>query len=150
MRDATIAAIGIACAALAALAANAYDMASDPLGKLVHGVCSAGRLGLPLENATDVKSDMLKNIWEGCRQESVKDLSCYPFTLTKDGKSRIIYMPGDAPSDARYEPLTADCKGRVGRWPVWHDAKEDPSETYRMGAFYADNPPGELPKTRSQ
>ncbi len=93
---------------------------------------------------------MLKNIWEGCRQESVKDLSCYPFTLTKDGKSRIIYMPGDAASDARYEPLTADCKGRVGRWPVWHDAKEDPSETYRMGAFYADNPPGELPKTRSQ
>lgn len=152
MRHARIEAVGIACAALVAceLPANAYDMASDPLGKLIHAVCSAGRLGLPLEDATDVKSDVLKNIWEGCRQESVKDLSCHPFTLTKDGKSRIIYMPGDAPSDARYEPLTADCRGRVGRWPVWHDAKEDPDETYRMGHFYADNPPGELPKARSQ
>jgi len=119
------------------------------LGKLVHAVCGAGRLGLPLEDVTELKSDKLKNILEGCRQESVKDLSCYPYTLTKDGKSRVIYMPGSEPSDARYEPLTADCKGRVGRWPAWRDAKEDPDETYRMGAFYAENPPGELPKARS-
>jgi hypothetical protein len=75
----------------------------------------------------------------------VKDLSCYPFTFTKDGKSRVIYMPGSQPGDARFEPLTADCKGRVGRWPAWQEAKEDQAETYRMGMFYAKNPPGELP-----
>ena len=152
MRRAGIETIGIVCAALVACAlpADAFDMASDPLGKLVHATCSAGRLGLRLEDFTDLKSDILKNIWEGCRQESVKDLSCYPFTLTKGGKSRVIYMPGDAPSDARYEPMTADCAGRVGRWPVWHGAIEDKDETYRMGAYYADNPPGELPKASSQ
>jgi hypothetical protein len=152
MRHARIGVIGMACLAVTAcaLSANAYDMAPDPLGKLVHAVCSAGRLGVALEDVTHLTSDKLRDIWEGCRQESVKDLSCYPFTLTKDGKTRIIYMPGEAPSDARYEPMTADCKGRVGRWPAWSDAKEDPTETYRMGAFYADNPPGELPKARSQ
>ena len=53
---------------------------------------------------------------------------------------RLPFFAGNAHSDARYEPLTADCRGRVGRWPAWRDAKEDPDETYRMGAFYADNP----------
>jgi hypothetical protein len=134
---------GLLCVSSAAIA---YDMASDPLGKLVHAACEAGRLGFPLKDFTDLKSDIMNNIWEGCRQESVKDLSCYPFTRTKDGKSRVIYLPGDAPSDARFEPVTADCRGRVGRWPVWKGTKEDPNETYRMGAFYADHPPGELPK----
>jgi hypothetical protein len=156
MRHARIAAIGIACAMLAACASRAN--ADDDIAKgqkLIHAVCRAGRLGLKLEDVADFLTagsapDILKNIWEGCRQETVKDLSCYPYTLTKDGKSRAIYMPGDAPSDARYEPLTADCKGRVGRWPAWPDAKEDPSETYRMAHFYANNPPGELPKARSR
>jgi hypothetical protein len=156
MRHAKIGVIGIASAVWVACSplANAQDDLAKGQ-KMIHATCSAGRLGLKLEEVADYLNpqntpDILKNIWEGCRQESVKDLSCYPFTLTDDGKSRIIYMPGDAPRDARYEPLTSDCKGRVGRWPVWRDAKEDPTETYRMGHFYANNPPGELPNARSQ
>jgi hypothetical protein len=155
MPHARIAAIGIGCAVLAACAlpANADDDIAKRQ-KLIHAVCRAGRLGLSLELVADLKAEstpeVLKNIWEGCRQESATDLSCYPYTLTQDGKSRVIYMPGTQPSDARYDPLTEDCKGRVGRWPAWRDAKEDPSETYRMGHFYANNPPGELPKARSR
>lgn len=159
MHHARNAAIGMACLAVAACAspANAYDMAKGQRG-LAHAFCFAGRLGFPLEEAAksagfdDPKDlpDVVKNAWEGCRQETVKDWSCYPYTLTKDGQSRVIYMPGSQPSGARYEPLTADCRGRVGRWPAWPDAKEDPDETERMGAFYADNPPGELPKARSR
>jgi len=144
----------IGCAVLAAWALPVSADDSQRQWKLIHAVCSAGRLGLALEDVTGLKADdmpnTLKNIWEGCRQESVKDLSCYPYTLTPDGKSRVIYMPGTAPADARLDPLTADCKGRVGRWPAWRDAKEDPAETYSMGNFYANNAPGELPKSRSR
>jgi hypothetical protein len=157
MRHVRIAAIGIAylaCLAVCGLPANADDDTAKGQ-KLINAVCSAGRLGLKLEEVADWLTaestpDILKNIWEGCRQETVKDLSCYPYTINKEDNSRTIFMPGNAPNDARYEPLTADCRGRVGRWPAWRDAKEDPTETYRMGHFYANNPPGELPKARSR
>jgi hypothetical protein len=140
-------------AAWASLASADDDTANSQ--KLIHSVCSAGRQSLPLEGVADfltakTKPDALKNIWEGCQQESVKDLSCYPYILSKDGKTRIIYMPGTEPSRARYEPLTADCKGRVGRWPTWSEAEEDPTETDRMANYYANNPPDELPKARSR
>jgi hypothetical protein len=128
MRHARIAAIGIASAVLAASAVpvDAYDTAKGQRG-LAHAFCFTGRLGMPLEEVAksagfdDPKDlpDVVKNVWEGCRQETVKDFSCYPYTLTKDGKSRVIFMPGTEPNDAQYDPLTADCRGRVGRWPAW-------------------------------
>jgi hypothetical protein len=150
-----VAVIGIACAVLAAYASRANEDDDVKGQKLIHAVCSAGRLGIPLEKVIDYLTaenipDILKNVWEGCRQETVKDISCYPFTINEEDNSRTTYMPGNAPSNARYQPLTADCKGRVGRWPAWRGVKEDPDETYRMGHFYANNPPGELPKAPSQ
>jgi hypothetical protein len=153
MRHARIAAIGMACVAAAACASpvNAYDAAKGQRG-LARAFCFAGRLGRPLDETAksagfdDPKDlpDVVKNVWEGCRQESVKDFSCYPYIINEEDNSRTIFMPGNAPSNALYEPWTADCRGRVGRWPAWRDAKEDPTETERMGVFYANNPPGEL------
>jgi hypothetical protein len=133
--------------------ARADDAAGDQAQKAVHAVCAAGRMGVALTDVTGIDDDKripkrLKDIWEGCRQESVKDLSCYPFT--QNGKDRTIYLPSTQPANARFEPLTADCKGRVGRWPAWRDSKEDKSETLRMGLFYANNPPGELPANVSR
>jgi hypothetical protein len=129
------------------------DDNDDQTRKAVHAVCGAGRLGMAVTEVMGIDDEKLipqrfKDIWEGCRQESIKDMSCYPFTIS--GRDRTLYMPGDQPADARLEPLTADCKGRVGRWPVWKDAKEDKSETLRMGIFYAKNPPGELPASASR
>lgn len=117
----------------------------------MHAACGAGRLGIALTEVMGIDQEQLipqrlKDVWEGCRQESVKDTSCYPFTI--NGKDRTIFMPGDQPADARLEPRTAACKGRVGRWPVWENAKEDKAETLRMGIYYAKNPPGELPPPR--
>jgi hypothetical protein len=92
MHHAKIAAIGIAwlaCLAACALPANADDDDIAKGQKLIRVVCSAGRMGVALEDVADFfmpesTPAFFKNIWEGCRQESVKDLSCYPFTLTKD------------------------------------------------------------------
>ena len=140
--------------------ANADDATkAQKQPKLAHALCYAGRLGIPLEHVAkdlgvdDPKDlpDVFKDVWEGGRQESIKDFSCYPYTIIKEGNRRVIYMPGTEPSNALYEPLTADCRGRVGRWPAWPDAKkEDSAETERMGVFYANNPPGELPKPPSR
>jgi hypothetical protein len=150
MRHARIAAIGIACAVLAACAssANADDRKQE---SLAHVVCFAGRGGMRLDEVAkplglDAKDlpHIVKNIWEGCRQETVKDLSCYPYIINKEDNSRTTFMPGNAPSNALYEPWTADCSGRVGRWPAWRGVKEDPTETEHMAVFYANNPPGEL------
>ena len=152
-------AFGIVCAALVTYAscANADDEAAKDQN-LISTVCFAGRGLMPLGDlfkemsVDDLKylPDLVKNVWEGCRQETVKDISCYPYTINKEDNSRTTYMPDNAPSNARYEPLTADCKGRVGRWPAWRGVKQDPDETLRMGLFYANHPPGELPKAPSQ
>jgi hypothetical protein len=142
--------------------ANADDATKAQMQpKLAQALCYAGRVGRPLEDVAkqvgvDDPKDLptvFKNVWEGCRQEAIKDFSCYPYTIIKEGNRRVFYMPGTAPSNALYEPLTADCRGRVGRWPAWPDAKEteeDLAETERMGVFYANNPPGELPKPPSR
>jgi hypothetical protein len=166
MRHARIAVIGMACLtylAVAASPANADGTAkslsdAQKQRSLVRAMCFAGRVRLPLKDVfkeipvDDLKylPDVVKNVWEGCRQETMKDISCYPYTINEEDNSRTVYMPGNAPSDARYEPLTADCKGRVGRWPAWRDVKEDPTETESMGVFYSNNPPGEPPKAPSR
>lgn len=161
MGRARLLAIGLVLAACAS-PANADDTAKGRDGRvlsdarkqqsLVHTMCFAGRGGMPLKDlfpeipVDDLKylPDVVKNVWEGCRQESVKDFSCYPYIVNKEDNSRTIFMPGNAPSNALYEPWTADCSGRVGRWPAWRGVKEDPTETEHMAVFYANNPPGEL------
>jgi hypothetical protein len=121
MRHARIAAIGIACAVLAVSPANADDTAKGQDGRvlsdarkqesLAHVVCFAGRGGMRLDEVAksvglDAKDlpEIVKNVWEGCRQETAKDLSCYPYTINKEDNSRTIYMPDNAPSNALYEP----------------------------------------------
>jgi hypothetical protein len=138
----------VAAIAFSGVVRAANDVTDDQVRKVVRVVCAGGRLGVKLTEIMSIDDEKLipqrfKDVWEGCRQETIKDLSCYPFTIS--GKDRTIFMPGDQPANARIEPLTADCKGRLGRWPVWKDATEDKAETLRMGTFYAKNPPGELP-----
>ncbi|UFX46120.1 hypothetical protein HAP47_0005260 [Bradyrhizobium sp. 41S5] len=145
----------VAAIALSGVVRAADDVTEEQTRGVVRAVCFAGRVGMKI---TEVMEDMhltkanfpqrFRDIWEGCRQESVKDLSCYPFTI--NGNDRTIFLPGDQPADARIEPLTADCKGRIGRWPIWKPAREDKAETMRMGIFYAKNPPGELPEGASR
>jgi hypothetical protein len=116
-------------------------------------ICAVGRMGGSLEEVGfDMKNitDSLHSVWEGCRQETIKDFSCYPYTINEANNSRTIYMPGSQPSNALYEPWVADCTGRVGRFPAWKGVKEDGAETERMAVFYFNNPPGELQKPRSR
>jgi hypothetical protein len=142
MRHATIAAV------VWAVAACALPAKADEPEPLIVVICHAGRGGLPLKDAIPYLAPqdippIIKQVWEGCLQETKKDLSCYPFIIDDDNR-RITFMPGKAPPEARYEPWVADCRGRTGRWPTWYGAKEDPDETARMAIFYRDNPPGEL------
>ena len=131
-------------------AASADDSRLSARKHSVAGLlCVAGRLGIPFKKLS-VEADDLKVIWEGCRQEAIKDISCYPYTINEANNSRTMYMPGTEPSNALYEPWVADCKGRVGRFPAWPGVKEDFAETERMASFYLYNPPGELQKPRSR